>query len=123
MRAAYASRSMIAIARRRAVNAFVAWGRDLRDQKMKSGVLPGRRQALAVLSRATSLPVPAIAAAAPVDLTIVPLRATAGGVRPGAGGRSAPATPSRRARTDDGSADMGTGFDCFSGLSHTASPR
>jgi D-alanyl-D-alanine dipeptidase len=26
-------------------------------------------------------------------------------------------------RTDDGSADMGTGFDCFSTLSHTASPR
>ena len=58
-----------------------------------------------------------------VDLTIVPLSAPQAPFDPGGRPRSAPAIRRPGARTDDGSADMGTGFDCFSTLSHTASPR
>jgi len=103
----------------RAVNAFVGWGRNLRDQKAKSEFYPDvDKQNLFrdnyIASRSGH------SRGSTLDLTIVPI-----GRKPAA---SVPAASDVRAcdsragsRTDDGSADMGTGFDCFSALSHTLS--
>ena len=57
-----------------------------------------------------------------VDLTIVPISRKLSAFDP-AGGEIRACNSKAGARTDDGSADMGTGFDCFSPLSHTASPK
>jgi zinc D-Ala-D-Ala dipeptidase len=104
----------------RAVNAFVAWGRDLRDQKKKSEFYPDvdKRSLFYenyIASRSGH------SRGSTVDLTIVPIARqptafdSAGEIR---------ACDSKAGtRTDDGSADMGTGFDCFSTLSHTASSK
>jgi zinc D-Ala-D-Ala dipeptidase len=102
-----------------AVDAFAAWGRDQADQKMKAEFYPdvdkrtlfrdGYIAHRSGHSRGSTL-----------DLTIVPLPAPQQPFDPGASeirGCDSPAG----ARTPDGSADMGTGFDCFSPLSHTAS--
>ncbi len=105
----------------RAVNAFVDWGRDVRDQKMKSEFYPevDKRNLFRenyIASRSGH------SRGSTVDLTIVPLEKKASGFDP--------ATTDVRAcdstaggRTDDGSADMGTGFDCFSTKSHTLSGK
>ncbi|MFN3625560.1 MAG: M15 family metallopeptidase [Hyphomicrobium sp.] len=105
----------------RAVNAFVAWGRNLRDQKMKSEFYPevDKRNLFRdnyIASRSGH------SRGSTLDLTIVPMEKKAAAFDP--------ATVDVRAcdskagtRTDDGSADMGTGFDCFSALSHTLTPR
>ncbi len=105
----------------RAVNAFVAWGRDLRDQKMKSEFYPDvdkrnlyRQNYIASRSGHSR--------GSTVDLTITPLAHTVAAPDTAAGDIRA-CDSKAGARTDDGSADMGTGFDCFSTLSHTASPR
>ncbi len=105
----------------RAVNAFVAWGRDLRDQKMKSAYYPevDKRSlfyqnyiaARSGHSRGST-----------VDLSMIALAPKVAAVTP-AGGDIRACDSKAGPRTDDGSADMGTGFDCFSTLSHTASPR
>jgi D-alanyl-D-alanine dipeptidase len=105
----------------RAVNAFVAWGRNLRDQKMKSEFYPeiDKRNLFRdnyIASRSGH------SRGSTLDLTIVPMEKKAAAFDP--------ATVDVRAcdskagtRTDDGSADMGTGFDCFSALSHTLTPK
>jgi D-alanyl-D-alanine dipeptidase len=105
----------------RAVNAFVAWGRDLRDQKMKQAFYPevDKRNLFHqnyIASRSGH------SRGSTVDITITPL------ARKVATSEAGPAEiracdSQAGVRTDDGSADMGTGFDCFSTLSHTASPR
>ncbi|KAB2941766.1 MAG: M15 family metallopeptidase [Hyphomicrobium sp.] len=105
----------------RAVNAFVAWGRDLRDQKMKSAYYPDvdkrnlfRENYIASRSGHSR--------GSTVDLTMVPREAKPAAFDPA--GLDIRACDSKAGpRTDDGSADMGTGFDCFSSLSHTASSR
>jgi len=104
----------------RAVNAFVAWGRDLRDQKMKQAYYPDvdKRnlfQQNYIASRSGH------SRGSTVDLSIVPLERK---VALESGSADIRACDSKAGtRTDDGSADMGTGFDCFSDMSHTASPR
>ena len=104
----------------RAVNAFVAWGRDLRDQKMKQAYYPDvdkrslfHQNYIAARSGHSR--------GSTVDLTITPLAHKV--AAPDAAGDIRACDSKAGARTDDGSADMGTGFDCFSTLSHTASPR
>lgn len=104
-----------------AVDAFVAWGRDLDDQKRKPEFYPevDKRTLFRdgyIASRSGH------SRGSTVDLTIVPLPAPLTAFDPGASEIRACDSKSG-ARTDDGSADMGTGFDCFSRLSHTASGK
>jgi D-alanyl-D-alanine dipeptidase len=104
----------------RAVNAFVAWGRDLRDQKMKQAYYPevDKRSLFHqnyIASRSGH------SRGSTVDITIAPLTSKVTGLD--AVGEIRACDSKSGARTDDGSADMGTGFDCFSTLSHTASQR
>ena len=104
----------------RAVNAFVAWGRDLRDQKMKQAYYPDvDKRNLFRLNYIASRS--GHSRGSTVDLSIVPLERKAALETGGADIRACDSKGG--ARTDDGSTDMGTGFDCFSDLSHTASPR
>jgi zinc D-Ala-D-Ala dipeptidase len=105
----------------RAVNAFVAWGRDLRDQKTKSAFYPEVDKRLLfyenyIASRSGH------SRGSTVDLSIVPLSRKLSAFD-AAGGEIRACDSKAGARTDDGSADMGTGFDCFSTLSHTASSK
>lgn len=105
----------------RAVNAFVAWGRDLRDQKKKTEFYPDvdKRSLFRdnyIASRSGH------SRGSTVDVTLVPLSAPQAPFDPGASAIRACDSRSGT-RTDDGSADMGTGFDCFSTLSHTSSPK
>jgi D-alanyl-D-alanine dipeptidase len=101
----------------RAVDDFVAWGDDLRDQKMKPEFYPGvdkrnlfRDGYIAHRSGHSR--------GSTVDLTIVPLAAPEPEV-PGSAPIKACA-PVWAARLPDASVDMGTGFDCFGAASHTA---
>lgn len=105
----------------RAVNAFVAWGRDLRDQKMKQAYYPqvDKRNLFRdsfISSRSGH------SRGSTVDLSIVPLATRD---QPFDAGDSVVRACDLKAgtRTDDGSVDMGTGFDCFSTRSHTRSPK
>ncbi len=103
----------------RAVNAFVAWGHNLRDQKMKSQFYPDvdKRSLFYenyIASRSGH------SRGSTVDLTIIPTARAATAFDPG-GGEVRACNSKAGKRTDDGSADMGTGFDCFSTLSHTRS--
>jgi len=102
-----------------AVNAFVSWGRDLRDQKTKPEFYPevDKRRLFVegyIASRSGH------SRGSTVDVTLVPLSAPQAPFDPGATAIRACDSKSA-ARTNDGSADMGTGFDCFSALSHTSS--
>lgn len=105
----------------RAVDTFVAWARDLTDQRMKQEFYPdvdktrlfedGYIAARSGHSRGST-----------VDLTLVPLPA-----RPTR--RYVPGEPlvncfaPQRERFPDNSVDMGTGYDCFDTLAHTEDPR
>lgn len=105
----------------RAVNAFVNWGRNLRDQKMKQAYYPevDKRHLFRdsfISSRSGH------SRGSTVDLSIVPLDKRAVPFDPGDSVVRA-CDSSTGKRTDDGSVDMGTGYDCFSTLSHTRSPR
>lgn len=105
----------------RAVNAFVAWGRNLRDQKMKSEFYPevDKRNLFRdnyIASRSGH------SRGSTLDLTIVAADKKADVFDPSAADvRACDSTAGTR--TDDGSADMGTGFDCFSTLSHTLTAK
>ncbi len=101
----------------RAVDEFVAWGSDLSDQRMKPDFYPAvdkrslfRKGYIASRSGHSR--------ASTVDLTIVPLAAPAPEVPVAAPIRAC--APAWAARLPDASIDMGTGFDCFGALSHTA---
>jgi D-alanyl-D-alanine dipeptidase len=104
-----------------AVNAFVNWGRNLRDQKMKSEFYPevDKRNLFRdnyIASRSGH------SRGSTVDLTIVP--ADKKGIVFDPAAVEVRACDSKAgSRTDDGSADMGTGFDCFSTLSHTLTAK
>ena len=105
---------------RRAVDDFVAWGSDLGDQKMKPEFYPGvdKRRLFRegyIASRSGH------SRGSTVDLTIVPLNAPQPPVPPSAPIRAC--APEWHARLPDASIDMGTGFDCFGAISHTASSR
>ena len=104
----------------RAVNAFVAWGHDLRDQKMKSEFYPDvDKRSLFYENYIASRSGHSRGSA--VDLTIVPISRQPTAFDPA--GEIRACDSKAGTRTDDGSADMGTGFDCFSTLSHTASSK
>ncbi len=101
----------------RAVNAFVAWGRNLRDEKMKSQFYPEveKRNLFRdsyIASRSGH------SRGSTIDLTIVPIAKKDEASRPTPADVRA-CDSKAGTRSDDGSADMGTGFDCFSLKSHT----
>jgi D-alanyl-D-alanine dipeptidase len=104
----------------RAVDAFVAWAEDQDDQRMKTAFYPNVDKANLfrdgyIASKSGH------SRGSTVDLTIVP--------------RPAPDQPPFDAQAQvsceapagerfaDNSVDMGTGFDCFSLLSHTLNPE
>jgi zinc D-Ala-D-Ala dipeptidase len=99
-----------------AVDEFVAWGADLRDQKMKPEFYPGvdKRNLFGngyIAFRSGH------SRGSTVDLTIVPLTAPQPEIPASAPIRAC--APVWSARLPDASIDMGTGFDCFGVLSHT----
>ncbi|KNB53169.1 M15 family metallopeptidase [Streptomyces caatingaensis] len=105
----------------RAVDHFVRWAEDLRDQRMKAEFYPrvdktrlfddGYIAARSGHSRGST-----------VDLTLVRLPALP--TRPYIPGEPLkPCYAPQRDRFPDNSLDMGTGFDCFDTLSHTLDPR
>ncbi|GAA0337779.1 M15 family metallopeptidase [Streptomyces blastmyceticus] len=105
----------------RAVDDFVAWAKDLADERMKAEFYPrvdksrlfddGYIAAKSGHSRGSTM-----------DLTLVrlPARPTRP-YRPGE--RLVPCFTPREWRFPDNSVDMGTGFDCFDTLAHTLDPR
>lgn len=104
-----------------AVNAFIAWSHDPGDQKMKAEFYPeiNKRSLFGggyIASRSGH------SRGSTVDLTIVPLSGKHAPFDPGASPIRA-CDSQAGVRTDDGSADMGTGYDCFSTLSHTRSSK
>lgn len=104
----------------RAVDAFVAWAEDLDDQTMKARFYPnvekqhlfrdGYIAARSGHSRGSTLDLSIQALAAPVPAAFDPEAPQVSCEAPQA------------ERANDGSVDMGTGFDCFSPLSHTLNP-
>lgn len=104
-----------------AVDAFVAWGHNLRDQKMKREFYPDvdKRNLFSSNYIATRS---GHSRGSTLDLTIVPRSDKPAPFDPAAVAIRACDSPAG-VRTDDGSADMGTGFDCFSTLSHTLTAK
>jgi zinc D-Ala-D-Ala dipeptidase len=104
-----------------AVDDFVEWGRDLRDQAMKLEFYPTVDKS-SLFSDGYIAERSGHSRASTVDLTIVP-----GDAPPSpAFDRTEPLRScenDRGARHADSSIDMGTGYDCFSELSHTTSTR
>lgn len=105
----------------RAVNSFVNWGRNLRDQKMKSQFYPDvdKRNLFRdnyIASRSGH------SRGSTLDLTIVSADRSPTASEPTPAGVRA-CDSNAGTRTDDGSADMGTGFDCFSARSHTLTTK
>jgi D-alanyl-D-alanine dipeptidase len=104
----------------RAVDAFVAWGEDLGDQRMKREFYPtvDKSRIFAdgyIASRSGH------SRGSTVDLTLVPVPTPEQpAFDASAPQRSCEAPQSER--FPDTSVDMGTGFDCFSPLSHTDNP-
>jgi zinc D-Ala-D-Ala dipeptidase len=100
----------------RAVDDFVAWARDTLDQRMKRAFYPAvdkrhlfRDGYIAERSGHSR--------GSTVDLTLVPLPA------PPQPAPDVDQADCREAgRENDNSIDMGTGYDCFDPLSHTANP-
>jgi D-alanyl-D-alanine dipeptidase len=119
--AGYAIKAYDCYRPQRAVNAFVRWGRDLRDQKMKSAYYPevDKRR---LFSDGYIAPRSGHSRGSTIDLSIVPLDQEGGQPASTPEGAIRACDSDEGRRTDDGSADMGTGFDCFSRRSHTASP-
>jgi D-alanyl-D-alanine dipeptidase len=105
----------------RAVDHFVRWAQDLDDQAMKAEFYPEvdktRLFADGYIAERSGH-----SRGSTVDLTVVRLPARP--TRPYHPGQPlAACTAPRAERFPDNSVDMGTGFDCFDTLSHTADPR
>ncbi|UHD17776.1 M15 family metallopeptidase [Thiocapsa bogorovii] len=104
----------------RAVDQFVAWAEDLDDQRMKAEFYPHVEKA-ALFGDGYIAARSGHSRGSTVDLTIVPVPTPD---QP----EFDPAAPLRSCenpaseRFADNSVDMGTGFDCFSPLSHTLNP-
>lgn len=97
------------------VNDFVIWGKRLDDQKMKQEFYPRINKADAfkdgyVAEKSSHT------RGSTVDLTIIPVGAKSKAYHDGQSLISCYAPYSER--FDDGSIDMGTGFDCFDVLAH-----
>ncbi|MEE4425021.1 M15 family metallopeptidase [Streptomyces bugieae] len=105
----------------RAVNHFVAWAKDLGDQRMKGEFYPLVDKSM-LFRDGYIAEKSGHSRGSTVDLTLVRLPAPP--TRPYVPGE--PLTPCygpRAARFPDNSLDMGTGFDCFDTLAHTLDPR
>ena len=114
----------------RAVADFAAWARDIDDTKMKAEFYPtidkGRLFELGYIAERSGH-----SRGATVDLTLIPMDSADG---PGYRLRNAGQEPFREGqplvsctapveqRFRDNTLDMGTGYDCFHELSHTANP-
>ena len=106
----------------RSVDAFVKWGKDLSDQRMKAEFYPRVRKSR-VFKEGYIATQSGHSRGSTMDLTLVKL--------PGAASRSATtaatacATAAGRARKRfrDNTIDMGTGYDCFDPLAHPYATR
>lgn len=102
----------------RAVNHFVRWAKDIKDTKMKKEFYPtldkGNLFKDGYIAERSSH-----SRGSTVDLTIVPLPVPAQEEYTPAGKLYECFMPARR-RFKDGSIDMGTGYDCFHELAHSA---
>ncbi|MCB0418667.1 MAG: M15 family metallopeptidase [Bdellovibrionales bacterium] len=103
----------------RAVDDFVEWARDLKDQKMKAEFYPAEKkeelfQNGYIASRSGH------SRGSTLDLTLVKLPAKANAEF--REGQSLVDCTSVK-RFQDNSIDMGTGYDCFHPLSHTDNPK
>ncbi|GAA1889584.1 M15 family metallopeptidase [Streptantibioticus ferralitis] len=105
----------------RAVDDFVAWARDLDDQRMKAEFYP-RVDKSVLFKDGYIAQKSGHSRGSTMDLTLVrlPARPTRP-YRPGE--RLVPCYAPRDRRFPDNSIDMGTGFDCFDTLAHTDDPR
>ncbi|MCB0404447.1 MAG: M15 family metallopeptidase [Bdellovibrionales bacterium] len=102
----------------RAVDHFVEWARDPKDQKMKAEFYPKEKkeelfQNGYIASRSGH------SRGSTLDLTLVKLPAKANAIY-SAGQKLVDCTSAQR--FEDNSIDMGTGYDCFHPLSHTDNP-
>lgn len=105
----------------RAVDAFVAWGKDLADQRMKAEFYP-RVEKSRVFREGYIARQSGHSRGSTVDLTLVKRPAGPDGTyRRGQPLVSCTAPRARRFR--DNSIDMGTGYDCFDPASHPFSAR
>ncbi|MDT3396732.1 M15 family metallopeptidase [Streptomyces sp. B1866] len=105
----------------RAVDDFVAWARDLGDQRMKAEFYP-RVDKTRLFQDGYIAERSGHSRGSTVDLTLV--RRPARPTRPYLPGEPlVPCYAPRAERFPDNSVDMGTGFDCFDPLAHTLDPR
>ncbi len=105
----------------RAVNDFVAWAKDLLDQRMKAEFYP-RVDKTQLFADGYIAEQSGHSRGGTVDLTLVPLPA-----RPEQayvpGQPLVDCTAPAPERFPDNMIDMGTGYDCFDTLAHTLDPR
>jgi D-alanyl-D-alanine dipeptidase len=104
-----------------AVDHFVQWARDMNDTRMREEFYPTLKKS-DLLQRVYIDARSGHSRGSTVDLTLVPLPAPAQvAYRPGEKLHACYLLAEERFR--DNSIDMGTGFDCFHTLSHTASKK
>lgn len=105
----------------RAVNDFVAWARDLGDQRMKPEFYP-RVDKTTLFADGYIAEQSGHSRGSTVDLTVVPLPPTV--TRPYVPGEPlVDCIAPQSERFPDNGVDTGTGYDCFDTLSHTLDPR
>lgn len=105
----------------RAVDAFVAWGKRLRDQRMKAEFYP-RVDKRRVFKDGYIAAKSGHSRGSTVDLTLV-RRPPKRQERYRRGDRLVDCAAPARRRFGDNSIDMGTGYDCFDPLSHPFNAR
>lgn len=105
----------------RAVNDFVAWAKDLPDQRMKAEFYP-RVDKSQLFADGYIAEDSGHSRGSTVDLTLVPLARPAA-PEPMAGQPLVDCAAPQAQRFPDDSIDMGTGYDCFDTLAHTLDPR
>ena len=105
----------------RAVDDFVAWGKRLKDQRMKAEFYPRVRKR-DVFKDGYIATKSGHSRGSTVDLTLV-RRPPARQERYHRGDRLRDCAAPRARRFRDNSIDMGTGYDCFDPLSHPFNPR
>jgi zinc D-Ala-D-Ala dipeptidase len=105
----------------RAVNDFVAWAKDLADQRMKAEFYP-RVDKTQLFADGYIADQSGHTRGSTMDLTVVPLPAQE--TRPYVPGEPLfDCTAPQPLRFADNTIDMGTGYDCFDTLAHTLEPR
>ncbi|MFV0130954.1 M15 family metallopeptidase [Streptomyces sp. HMX112] len=105
----------------RAVDHFVRWAKDPRDERMRAEFHP-RVEKSRLFADGYIAEKSGHSRGSTVDVTVV--RLPAGPTRPYVPGEKlVPCDAPREERFPDNSVDMGTGFDCFDTLSHTDDPR